>query len=90
MAQVTHHAGEAQITTVRHSYPHTDWPVTTKFARRLDSIHSKPLFWLVKQSDGYVTNQYDCVVDDFGSLVPVQQCAGFIMNNGRSPMFLGV
>lgn len=88
MAHVQHTSIPA-ITAVEHCYPTTRHPITTRFARWLNDNRQRPNCWLVKQNDGYVTNVYDAVPDDFGTLVPVQQVAGFISNNGQPVRFLG-
>lgn len=67
-----------QITTVHHSYAITRHPLTTKFARWLDDRRAHPSYTLVKQGNGYVTNVFRAVTDDFGSLVPTLQMDGFI------------
>jgi hypothetical protein len=67
-----------QITSVHHAYPHTGHPVTTKFARWLNDRRAHPSYTLVKQSNGYVTNVFRAVTDDFGALVPTLQLDGFI------------
>jgi hypothetical protein len=77
MANVVHTECPA-ITTVRHAYQQTGWPITTKFGRWLNDRRGHPSQWLVKQDNGYVTNVFRAVVDDFGSIVETQQIDGFI------------
>jgi hypothetical protein len=71
---------EGQITVVQHKYPHTGDPLTTKFGRWLNDCRAIESQWLVKQNNGYVTNVFRAVVDDFGTLVPTQQIDGYIAN----------